>query len=61
VLFQAGVYLPGQPITFEIEFELYPDPKPGTVVWAVNGGDDKPVEYKPGSSSTIEILTAKPT
>ena len=46
--FKAGIYKPGQPVEFVIEFEKYPDPKPENVVWVVKGNDDKTQEFKPG-------------
>jgi hypothetical protein len=47
--FQAGSYLPGQPVEFSIEFELFPDPEPENVIWVVKDDDDKEQEFTPGS------------
>ena len=46
--FQAGSYLPGQPVEFVIEFEQFPDPAPENVVWVVKGNDDQEQEFTPG-------------
>ena len=46
--FQAGSYQPGQPISFTIEFEQYPPPKPENVLWVVKGPEGKASELKPG-------------
>jgi hypothetical protein len=46
--FQAGSYLPGQPVEFVIEFEQFPDPASENVVWVVKGNDNQEQEFIPG-------------
>jgi hypothetical protein len=53
--FQAGSYLPGQPVEFVIEFEQFPDPDPENVVWVVKGNDDKEQEFTPGQQLLISL------